>query len=99
VEDEDPIACYYASVTRQLKDGTVFYPEQRMSREQAIHSYTLANAYSSFQEKVKGSIEVGKYADFVILSNNLVTCKDEEIKDTKVMMTIVNGKLKYTGSK
>ncbi|MBN8668497.1 MAG: amidohydrolase [Chitinophagales bacterium] len=99
VEDEDPIACYYASVTRQLKDGTVFYPEQRMSREQAIHSYTLANAYSSFQEKVKGSIEVGKYGDFVLLSNNLVTCKDEEIKDTKVMMTIVNGKLKYTYSK
>lgn len=98
VEDEDPIACYYASVTRKLKDGTVFYPEQKMTREQALHSYTLANAYSSFQEKQKGSIELGKYGDFVLLSNNLITCPDEEIKKTKVMMTIVNGKVKFSVS-
>lgn len=95
VEDEDPIACYYSSVTRKLKDGSVFYPEQKMTREQAIHSYTLANAYSSFQEKQKGSLEVGKHADLVLLSNNLITCSDDEIRNTKVQMTIVGGKIKY----
>ncbi|MGB4844786.1 MAG: amidohydrolase [Ferruginibacter sp.] len=95
VEDEDPIACYYASVTRKLKDGSVFYPEQKMTREQALYSYTMANAYAAFQEKEKGSLEKGKYADITILSKNLINCTDDEIKDTKVMMTIVGGKVKY----
>jgi predicted amidohydrolase YtcJ len=55
----------------------------------------LANAIAAFQEKDKGSLEVGKYADIVILSNDLMTCKDEEIKNTKVVATIVGGKVKY----
>jgi len=97
VEDEDPIANFYASVTRKLKDGSEFYPAQKMTREQAIYSYTIANAYAAFQEKDKGSLEVGKYADIVILSNNLMTCKDEEIRSTKIVTTIVGGKVKYKG--
>jgi predicted amidohydrolase YtcJ len=97
VEDEDPIPNFYASVTRKLKDGTEFYPAQKMTREQALYSYTLANAFAAFQEKDKGSLEVGKYADIVILSNDLMTCKDEEIKNTKVVTTIVGGKVKYKG--
>lgn len=95
VEDEDPIACYYASVTRKLKDGSVFYPEQKMTRDQALYSYTMANAYAAFQKKEKGSLEKGKYADITILSKNLISCTDDEIKDTKVVMTIVGGKVKY----
>jgi len=95
VEDEDPIACYYASVTRKLKDGSVFYSEQKMTREQALYSYTMANAYAAFQEKEKGSLEKGKYADITILSKNIITCGDDEIKDAKVEMTIVGGKVKY----
>jgi predicted amidohydrolase YtcJ len=95
VEDEDPIANFYSSVTRKMKDGNAFYPAQKMSREEAIFSYTMANAFASFQEKDKGSIEVGKYADLVILSNDLITCKEEDIKNTKVVMTIVGGKVKY----
>lgn len=95
VEDVDPIANFYSSVTRKMKDGKEFYPAQKMTREQAIYSYTMANAFAAFQEKDKGSIEEGKYADFVILSNNLITCKEEEIKNTKVVMTIVGGKVKY----
>jgi len=95
VEDVDPLACFYASVTRKLKDGSAFYPEQRMTREEAIYSYTMANAFAAFEEKEKGSLEAGKVADIVILSNNLLTCADEEIPKTKVMMTIVNGKVKY----
>ena len=97
VEDEDPIANFYASVTRKLKDGSEFYPAQKMTREQAIYSYTMANAYAAFEEKDKGSLEVGKYADIVILSNNLMTCKDEEIRNTKIVATIVGGKVKYKG--
>ena len=97
VEDQDPIANFYASVTTKLKDGTEFYPAQKKTREQALYSYTLENAYAAFQEKEKGSLEVGKYADIVILSNNLMTCKDEEIKNTKVVTTIVGGKVKYKG--
>jgi predicted amidohydrolase YtcJ len=96
VEDVDPIECFYASVTRKRADnGFEFFPEQRMTREEAIHSYTLGNAYAAFEEDQKGSIEPGKLADFVLLSNNLLTCTDEEILDTKVLMTMVGGVVKY----
>jgi hypothetical protein len=95
VEDVDPVANFYASVTRKLKDGTEFYPAQKMTREQALYSYTMANAMAAFEEKEKGSLEIGKYADLVVLSNNLLTCSDEEIKNTQVVMTIVGGKVKY----
>jgi len=95
VEDIDPFANFYASVTRKLKDGSSFYPAQRMTREEAIYSYTLANARAQFEEHQKGSIQVGKFADLVLLSNNLLTCADEEIPGTKVLMTMVAGKVLY----
>lgn len=95
VEDVDPLASYYSSVTRKLKDGSVFYPDQKMTREQGIYSYTLANAFAMFQEKDRGSIKVGKLADIVMLSNNLLSCKEEEIPQTNVLMTIVGGKILY----
>jgi len=96
VEDVDPIPSYYASVTRARSDmDLVFYPEQKMTRAEAIHSYTLAAAYSAFEEDDKGSIEVGKLADIVILSNNLLTCTDDEILDTEVLYTIIDGEVKY----
>lgn len=95
VEDADPIPNFFASVTRQLKDGSTFYPEQKMSREEAVYSYTMANAKAQFEEKDKGSIEVGKYADFVMLSNNLLTCSDSAILQTKVLKTIVGGKVLF----
>lgn len=95
VEDENPIANFYSTVTRKMKDGKAFYPDQKMTREQAIYSYTMANAFAAFEEKEKGSLEVGKFADITVLSNNLITCKEEEINNTKVVMTIVAGKVKY----
>ena len=95
VENADPIANFYSTVTRKSKDGKAFYPAQKMSREQAIYSYTMANALAQFEEKEKGSISVGKYADIVILSNNLLTCKEEEITGTRVLMTMINGKVVY----
>lgn len=95
VEDVDPIANFYSSVTRKMKDGHAFYPGQKMTREEAIYSYTMANAFAAFEEKEKGSLEVGKYADITVLSNNLITCMEDEINKTKVVMTIVGGKVKY----
>ncbi len=97
VEDVDPIESYYASVTRRRSDPDMaFFPEQSMTREEAIHSYTLACAFSAFEEKDKGSLEVGKLADIVVLSNDLINCEDAEILETEVLMTIVGGKVKYS---
>lgn len=95
VEDADPIVNFYSTVTRKSKDGTAFYPAQSMSRAEAIYSYTMANAVAQFEEKEKGSLTVGKYADIVMLSKNLLTCTDEDILNTKVMMTIIDGKVVY----
>lgn len=95
VENIDPIANFYALVTRKLKDGTVFYPQQKMTRQEALYSYTLANAIAAFEEKDKGSLEPGKLADIIMLSNNLLNCSEEEIKNTKVVMTIVGGSILF----
>jgi predicted amidohydrolase YtcJ len=96
VEEVDALPSFYASVTRKRLDNPKsFYPEQSMTREEAMYSYTLANAYAAFEEKEKGSLEVGKYADLVVLSHNLLTCEEEEILNTKVLRTYVNGDLKF----
>jgi len=96
VEDISPIDCIYAAVTRKRKDnGFEFYTEQKMTRAEAIKSYTLDNAFAAFEENQKGSLEVGKYADIVILSNDLLSCSEEAILETKVLYTIVDGEIKY----
>jgi predicted amidohydrolase YtcJ len=99
VEDVDPIASFYASVTRRRPDsGLDFFPEQSMTRAEAVHSYTLANAYAAFEEDWKGSLAVGKVADLVVLSKNLLECSEEDILNAKVLKTIVNGEVKYEQS-
>lgn len=95
VEDVDPIACFYATVTRKMKDGTIFYPDQRMTREEALHSYTLNCAYAAFQEDILGSIAPGKLADITVLSKDIMTVPDDEILSTEVLYTIVGGKVLY----
>ncbi|MCF8246767.1 MAG: amidohydrolase [Saprospiraceae bacterium] len=103
VEDVSPIECFYASVTRkrhQASDkGLELFPEQKMTREQAIRSYTLSNAYAAFEDEWKGTLTPGKVADIVVFSNDLVNCSDEEILKTKVVMTMVNGKMMYNMEK
>ena len=100
VEDISPIDCIYAAVTRKRKDtGFEFYTEQKMTRAEAIKSYTLDNAFAAFEEEQKGSLEVGKLADIVILSIDLLSCTDEEILETKVLYTIVDGEIKYQANK
>lgn len=96
VEEIDPLASLYASVTRRRPDtGLTFFPEQAMTRAEALHSYTLANAFAAFEEKDKGSLSVGKWADMVVLNKNLATCPDEDILDARVLKTIVGGVVKY----
>lgn len=95
VEDVDPIASYYASVTRKLASGVTFFPEQCMTREEALRSYTLAAAYAAFEEDIKGSLTPGKLGDVVILSKDILTCPEDEIRDAKVLFTIVGGQVRY----
>lgn len=66
-----------------------------MMRAEAIHSYTLGDAFAAFEEDIKGSFEVGKYVALVVLSNNILTCTDEEILETEILMTMVGGEEKY----
>lgn len=97
VEDINPFESLYASVTRKRADtGLEFFPENAMSREEAIYSYTRACAYAAFEENEKGSLEKGKYADIVILSNNLLDCNAEDILQTEVIHTLVGGKIMYS---
>ena len=95
VEDIDPIACFYATVTRRLKGGTTFFPEQCMTRLEALKSYTLDAAYAAFEENEKGSIKIGKLADFAVLSQDITKCPEEAILNTEVVMTIVGGKVVF----
>jgi predicted amidohydrolase YtcJ len=66
-----------------------------MTREEALKTYTINNAYAAFEEDLKGSLTPGKYADFVVLSQNLLTIDEERIPDTAVEMTFVGGELRY----
>ena len=66
-----------------------------MTRLEALKSYTINAAYGAFEEDKKGSIEIGKFADFTVFSQNLITVPDDKILDTKILYTIVNGKIEY----
>jgi len=95
VEDVDPIASYYATVSRRLKDGSVFFSDERMTREEALKSYTWNVAYAAFEENVKGSLATGKLADVTVLSRDIMTIPEDQIPGTEVLYTIVGGKVAY----
>jgi hypothetical protein len=96
VEDVNPIPCFYAAVSRKLKDGSVFYPDQCMSREEALKSYTWNPAYSGFEENSKGSLAPGKLADITVLSKDILTVPEDEILTAVVKYTIVGGQVMYS---
>jgi predicted amidohydrolase YtcJ len=98
VERINPIANFHATVTRKLKDGSTFYPAQKMSREEALKSYTWSAAYAAKEESIKGSLAPGKLADVTVLSKDLLTVPDEEILSTRIVYTIVGGKVVYRGN-
>jgi predicted amidohydrolase YtcJ len=94
----DPIMGLYAAVTRRTldeKNPGGWIPEQKITLGEAIKGFTINGAFAQFAEKIKGSIEPGKLADFVVLDRNLFAVKPEEIRDARVVMTIVNGEIVY----
>jgi len=94
----DPLTGIYAALTRQTTDGKNpqgWIPEEKISLEEAVKGYTLNGAYAEFSENIKGSVEKGKLADLVVLSQNIFKIPPEEIKKTEVKMTIFNGKIIY----
>ncbi len=95
VEDIDPINNFYCTVTRKMADGSVFFPEQRLTRQQALASYTVNNAYAAFEEESKGSLTPGKLADITVLSKDILTIPDDEIPSTEVVYTIIGGAIRY----
>jgi len=96
VERINPMASFYASVSRKTHDGSVFFPEQRMSRAEALKSYTWNGAFAAREESLKGSITVGKLADITVLSRDIMTVPEDEIPSTIAVYTIVGGKVAYT---
>jgi predicted amidohydrolase YtcJ len=95
VERIDPIAGFYASVTRDMGGGRAFYPAQCMTREQALRSYTLDAAYAAFEEGTKGSLTPGKLADIVVLSQDIMSIPEERLRETRVVYTIVGGQVLF----
>ena len=96
VEAVDPLPSIYATATRKRLDGgPAFFPDQKLTRAEALRSYTLSNAYAAFEEADKGSIEVGKYADLVVLDTDLMRCADEAIPEATVLATYVGGEAKF----
>lgn len=95
VEPIDAIASFYASVSRMMVNGEKFYPEHAMTREEAVQTYTINNAIAAFEEDVKGTLTPGKYADIVVLSQDLLTVEEAEVPNTQVDYTIVGGEIKY----
>ena len=98
VEDVSPLASYYATVSRKLADGSVFYPDQRLSRLEALQTYTINAAFAAFEEDIKGSLSIGKLADITVLSKDVMTISEDEIPSTEVVYTIVGGKVMYSQS-
>ncbi len=95
VEDVDPIASYYSTVSRKMNDGRAFFPEQRLSRLEALQTYTSKAAYAAFEEDIKGTLTPGKLADLTVLSKNILTIPEDEIPTAEVVYTIVGGQVMY----
>ncbi len=102
VEDPNPLWGFYAAITRQDHQGNPpggWFPEQRMTRQEALESWTIRGAYAAFEEDRKGSLTPGKYADFVVLSADIMTIPPPEILKTRVLMTVVGGEIVYAAER
>ncbi len=98
VEPINPMACFYSSVSRKTLEGfpeNGFEPAQRMTRKQALKSFTIDAAYGAFSEHFCGSLEVGKVADLIVLDKNIMEIPEAEILGTSVVMTMIDGKVLY----
>src|SRR5947207_7861271 len=81
----------WATLTRRTERGTVLVPEEALTREQAIRLYTINNAYLNGEEHEKGSLEVGKLADLIVIDRDLLTCPVNEVRAIRVLTTILGG--------
>ena len=97
VENIDPLDSFHCSVTREIAtmEDSTFYPEQSMTRRQALRSYTINGAYSAFAEERRGSLEPGKLADITVLSRDIMTIPADSIPETRVDYTVVGGDVEY----
>jgi len=93
----NPWLAMWSMVTRKTERGAVIVPDEALTREQALRCYTINNAFSTFEESLKGSIEPGKLADMVVLDRDFLDCPADGIRDVRVEMTVVGGKVVYGG--
>ena len=92
----DPWLGIWIALSRKTQRGTVLGRDEALTREQALRLYTINNAYLHHEEKTKGTIEVGKLADLIVLDRDVMTCPVDEVRGTKVLRTIVGGNVVYT---
>lgn len=100
IEEPNPLWGFYAAISRQDREGRPeggWFPDQRMTREEALRSWTLAGAHAAFEEKRKGSLAPGKLADLVLLSHDIMTIAPARILKTRVLATMVGGEIVYDG--
>jgi predicted amidohydrolase YtcJ len=90
-----PLWAFYHFVTRDTINGGVLGPDQKISRREALRLETINNAYTTFEENTKGSIEPGKVADLVVLPDDIMTVQAESLESMNVLMTVVGGKIVY----
>ena len=94
----NPMLGLYAAVTRKTLSGQPeggWFPQEKITIEEAIKAYTLNTAFAAYEEDIKGTITTGKLADFVVLSQNLLTMDPDQIKDVKIVTTVVGGEVVY----
>lgn len=90
-----PLWVFYHFVSRDTISGGVMGPDQKISRKEALQVETINNAYLTFEERIKGSIEPGKLADLVVLPEDILTCPEKRIEQMPVTMTMVGGRVVY----
>jgi predicted amidohydrolase YtcJ len=83
------------SISRKTREGKLIYPEEKITREQALRMYTNGSAYLHFSEKTLGSLETGKYADLVVIDKDFLACPEDEIRHIQPLATVVNGKVVF----
>ncbi len=99
VNSPNPFWGIYQAVTRKSREGKEFGSEEKISRWEALCMYTKWAALHTFEERFKGTLEPGKFADLIVTSSDVFTCPEEEIKETQVILTMVGGKIVYSANK
>jgi predicted amidohydrolase YtcJ len=92
----NPFLGMWTMITRTTERGSVILPSEAITREEALKIYTINNAFASFEESIKGSIEPGKLADMAVLTDDILTCPVDKIKDLESVMTFVGGNIVYS---